>query len=75
MGPKWSVDHFGCIITSNRGPQPLGSPSPSTRVATHGKQVTPFSKEPFLVVMFTIFVDHSVVIFTIYSVCLSFVQE
>ena len=44
MGPKWSVGHFGCILASNLGPQPPGSPFPPTRVATHGKQVAPFSR-------------------------------
>ena len=33
MGPKWSVGHFGCIVTSNRGLQPTWSPSPPTRLA------------------------------------------
>lgn len=44
MGPKWSVGHFGCIVTGNRCPQPQGSHSLPTRVATHGKQVTLFSR-------------------------------
>ena len=37
----WSL---GFIKSSNRRPQPSGSPSPPTRVATHGEQVAPFSR-------------------------------